>query len=229
MIFHKQYREKKAVFDKAKFLEMSTEEIAEIDRFLEQATFQSVKNALSSLKRRLQPPPAPVVTAAPSVPVNASGSGDTYISIDNFAWDQGEYNSPTVTIYVDLPGVGSVKDNVKCEFKKDEFDLTIHGLNGKNYRLLKDNLDKDIIPGNSKIIVKKDKVVVKLAKVKGEYSYDHWTGLTSKKTKEKKEASSKDPMGGIMDMMKDMYEDGDDNMKRVIGEAMMKAQRGGMD
>merc|ERR1711916_379050 len=105
-------------------------------------------------------------------------------------------------------------DNVKCEFKKDEFDLTIHGLNGKNYRLLKDNLDKDIIPGNSKIIVKKDKVVVKLAKVKGEYSYDHWTGLTSKKTKEKKEASSKDPMGGIMDMM------------RVIGEAMMKAQRG---
>ena len=28
-------------------------------------------------------------------------------------------------------------------------------------------------------------------------------------------------------MMKDMYEDGDDNMKRVIGEAMMKAQRGG--
>merc|ERR1712065_64188 len=160
------------------------------------------------------------------VPVNASGSGDTYISIDNFAWDQGEYNSPTVTIYVDLPGVGSVKDNVKCEFKKDEFDLTIHGLNGKNYRLLKDNLDKDIIPGNSKIIVKKDKVVVKLAKVKGEYSYDHWTGLTSKKTKEKKEASSKDPMGGIMDMMRDMYEDGDDNMKRVIGEAMMKAQRG---
>jgi len=29
-----------------------------------------------------------------------------------------------------------------------------------------------------------------------------------------------------MDMMKDMYEDGDENMKKIIGEAMLKAQRG---
>lgn len=26
--------------------------------------------------------------------------------------------------------------------------------------------------------------------------------------------------------MKDMYEDGDENMKKIIGEAMMKSQRG---
>ena len=32
--------------------------------------------------------------------------------------------------------------------------------------------------------------------------------------------------GGIMDMMKDMYEDGDENMRKIIGEAMMKSQRG---
>ena len=30
-------------------------------------------------------------------------------------------------------------------------------------------------------------------------------------------------MGGIMDMMKDMYDSGDDNMKKVVGEAMLKA------
>lgn len=29
-----------------------------------------------------------------------------------------------------------------------------------------------------------------------------------------------------MDMMKDMYEDGDDSIRKVIGEAMMKSQRG---
>jgi calcyclin binding protein len=29
-----------------------------------------------------------------------------------------------------------------------------------------------------------------------------------------------------MDMMKDMYEDGDENMRKVIGEAMLKSQRG---
>lgn len=29
-----------------------------------------------------------------------------------------------------------------------------------------------------------------------------------------------------MDMMKNMYEEGDDNMRRIIGEAMLKSQRG---
>lgn len=29
-----------------------------------------------------------------------------------------------------------------------------------------------------------------------------------------------------MDMMKDMYDEGDDNMKKIIGEAMLKSQRG---
>jgi calcyclin binding protein len=29
-----------------------------------------------------------------------------------------------------------------------------------------------------------------------------------------------------MDMMKNMYEDGDENMKKIIGEAMLKSQRG---
>ena len=34
-------------------------------------------------------------------------------------------------------------------------------------------------------------------------------------------------MGGIMDMMKDMYDSGDDQMKKVIGEAMLKSKTGG--
>ena len=99
-------------------------------------------------------------------------------------------------------------------------------LNGKNYRLWKDNLDKDIVPEKSTYNVKKNKVIVKLRKVKGEYSFDHWTSLTAKKPRTAKKDTKEDPMGGLMDMMKDMYEDGDDNMRKVIGEAMMKAQRG---
>lgn len=41
----------------------------------------------------------------------------------------------------------------------------VHDLNGKDYRLLQNNLDKDIVAGESKILVKKDKVIVKLQKV----------------------------------------------------------------
>ena len=92
----------------------------------------------------------------------------------------------------------------KCAFGKDSLDFTVRGLGGKNYRLLKTNLEHDIVPGESKTIVKKDRVVIKLKKVKGDYSYDSWTTLVSKKDKVKKAASKADPMGGIMDMMKDM-------------------------
>lgn len=31
---------------------------------------------------------------------------------------------------------------------------------------------------------------------------------------------------GIMDMMKNLYEDGDENMRKIIGESMLKSQRG---
>ncbi len=42
----------------------------------------------------------------------------------------------------------------------------IHGLNGRNYRLYKDNLEKDIVPSESTYSVKANKVVVKLKKVR---------------------------------------------------------------
>ena len=150
-----------------------------------------------------------------------------FIPIESFSWDQGSYNSPVVSVFVDIPEVGTVKDNVEFSCTPMSFDLKVTGLNGKSYRLVKDNLEKDIIPNESKIIVKKDKVVIKLQKKKGEYSYESWTNLTGKKPRAVGESDKKkDPMGGIMDMMKDMYDDGDDNMKKIIGEAMMKSQRG---
>jgi len=149
-----------------------------------------------------------------------------YIPIINFAWDQEGYDSATISVYVDLENVGSVKTNVSCNFTSTTFDLKIMNLNGKNYRLLNDNLEKDIDPEKSKFIVKKNKIVLKLQKIKGQYSYEHWTRLTSKKTQEKRKEVAKDPSGGIMDMMKEMYDEGDENMKKIIGEAMMKSKQG---
>ena len=92
------------------------------------------------------------------------------------------------------------------------------------------------MPENCKTLVKPNKSVLKLGKEKTEMGFDNWTNLVSKKSKEQKEKASlekgKDPTAGIMDMMKDMYDEGDDNMKKIIGEAMMKSrnkQTGGMD
>lgn len=219
-------------------------EIAEAESLLNTATFPGLKASIQAhlfkLKKQLEqataaattannakasaevPPPAP----SSSAKIPAMVAAGAYIPIEDFAWDQGSYNSPTVTVYAELEDVGNAKDRVDVSFSQHGFDLRVLDLHGKNYRLLKDNLEKDIVPSESTFIVKKNKVVIKLKKVKGEYSYDHWSSLTAKKKREESEASKKDPMGGIMDMMKNMYDEGDENMKKIIGEAMMKSRMG---
>lgn len=47
-----------------------------------------------------------------------------YTTVDRFAWDQGSYNSPKVSVYVPLDGVGTAKDRVACSFTDSGFDLT---------------------------------------------------------------------------------------------------------
>jgi calcyclin binding protein len=190
------------------------------------------------------PPPAPAAPApAPApqpilIPTTTSttttsapstaGPSVMYTNIDKFAFDAGGYNEKFVTLYLPLPGVGSIpKDQISCEFQKDAFDITVMDLNGKNYRLKKDNLEHDIVPKSSKYIVKADKIVVKLQKVKGEYgSFDYWSKLTDPKRKDKKISDKSNPAASITEMMKEMYENGDDNMRKIIGETMLKQRNG---
>jgi len=171
-----------------------------------------------------------VPTSAPKTvkPAKYSSSSTTFSPIDKFAFDAGGYDSQFVTLYIPLVGIGSLKKSdkeaVTCKFTKLSFDFVTLGLDGKSYRLFKENLEKDINPEKCKMIVKADKAIIKLAKVKGEYSYDHWTQLTAKTTKKKSEGKKSDPQDSIMDLMKNMYDEGDDKMKKVIGEAMLKSR-----
>jgi len=62
--------------------------------------------------------------------------------ITSFAWDQDGYGGKKVCIYVTLKGVGSVKERVSCYFLKTKVDLKVEGLDGINYRFLKEPLSK---------------------------------------------------------------------------------------
>lgn len=166
------------------------------------------------------PPPTKLSRPAPAATVGIEWTTPSY------GWEQGEYNTPWVNIMVQIEGVGAVKDTVTCDFGQDSFDLRVMGLE-KNYRLVVEALEKDIVPDESKVIVKKNRVTVKLKKIKGEYSYDHWTDLKKKGGKAAKEKEkNRDPTAGIMDLMKDLYDNGDDNMRKIIGESMMKSRNG---
>ena len=228
-------------------------EIEEIDLLISSATYTGIKKCLNDYKNKLLLAeskinvPSSSSAAAPVASSSSSSSSSSttttsvfsttsnlasnlsFIPLTDFSWEQGSYGSKDISIYVELKDVGTVKDNVKFTSTADSFDLTVTGLNGKNYRMLKDNLENDTVPDENKIIVKQNKVIIKLVKKKGQHSYEHWSQLISKKSKEEKSKRKADPTSGIMDMMKDLYNDGDDNMKKIIGEAMMKSQRGEKD
>lgn len=48
--------------------------------------------------------------------------------------------------------------------------------------------------------------------------------LKNKTFEEDKEANSSDPMGGLMNIMKKMYDSGDSEMKRTIAKAWTEGQ-----
>jgi len=170
-------------------------------------------------------PSEPPAAAPARVDVRSAGP---WTEITTFALDLGGYDKPFVSVDVRLKGVEALpKENVTCDFTESSFDLKVVGLDGQNYRFLRTNLDKDIKPIDSEVKVKKNHVIVSLAKVKGDYGYDSWMDLCAKgKRKPAAAGKDKDPQASIMNMMQDLYEDGDDNMKKIIGEAMYKAKKG---
>ncbi len=171
----------------------------------------------------------PVAKRAPSgAPVL---SREKYQSFPTYYFDAGKYDSPTVGVYVHLEGIGRHdRAKISCSFTAGSFDLIVRDWNGMSYRLMNNNLEKDIDASKSKHVVKPNKIIIKMGKVKGEYGYDSWQQLTAKKAK-KRDASGRaakddNPAAGIMDLMKDMYDEGDDNMKKMIGETMYKQRMG---
>ena len=165
------------------------------------------------------------------LPTVAPG-GDTTVEFKSFAsfgWDQDGYSTEPNFVYVyitsGVDGVGDIKERVSCDFTTSSFDLKVIGLNGKNLRLNKTNLEKEILPEESKVIVKKNMLKVKMRKKKGQYGYDQWMDLVAKRAKTNEDGSARDPGADLMDMMKDMYDNGDDNMRKALGEAMMKSRQ----
>jgi len=209
--------------DKNEKVNVETKEEEEV----EEVIVEEVETAAATTAK-----PASASVPPPQAPQQLS-TLQKYKNIDKFLFDAGSYNSPTVSIYItSLPSqiYSLPKENITCNFTKTSFDLKIldpQNPSTNSYRLVKDNLDKDINPDKCKLIIKKNKIIIKLGKVKSEYgSYESWMDLTSKKSKESKAKSKADPSASIMDMMKEMYDSGDDNMKKMIGETMLKQREG---
>lgn len=126
-----------------------------------------------------------------------------------------------------LDGIGKhAKQNIDCEFNDNSFDLRILNFNGKNWRLKIAPLNNLIDPAASKIKVKSNSITLELVKAKSK----HWDDLKEKKSvlgggpaAKKGGEDEKDPGASLMNMMKDLYDNGDDQMKRTIAESWTKS------
>jgi len=209
------------------------EAIEDLQQLMQRAQRPRVQQFLQRCIGQLSQPAA----ADPAKPAAAAGiqigkqtvvreSRSQYVSIESFGWDQ---EGSKVFIYITSGVEGVIKSQVKCEFSSNSFDLQVCGLNGKNYRLLKQPLEHDVITEKCKFVVKKNRITITLHKTEGKYGPDHWTGITAKKGAQKKEdkpSESDDPSASIMNMMKELYDDGDETTRKLIGEAMLKNQTG---
>ncbi|VAH79838.1 unnamed protein product [Triticum turgidum subsp. durum] len=188
-------------------LRLDLEELRRLEGLAKRPRVVSLlSNEIRSVDAKLASRAAPVQTQAPQAVAVAAAApaGLSYVTLGSFSWDQ---------------------DNEKVEttFKPMSVDIKFHDVKGKNYRCAIPKLNKEIVPEKCKIVVKPTKIVITLWKA----SSGNWLDLHYKEDKFKPSMDKeKDPMSGIMDLMKGMYEEGDEDMKRTIAKAWSDARSG---
>ncbi|XP_076654776.1 calcyclin-binding protein [Halictus rubicundus] len=208
-------------------------DIEELNKLLQQASRQKVKDVLSIEIRKLQTDLNKFHESHESSSIKPSdetvkSSPKVYeVKLSNYGWEQTE---TTLSLYVTLEDVEQIpKESVVCNFTENSLDLRILGLNNKNYVLTINNLCEDIEPNKcSYKVTKKGLITVTLVKKEPQV----WLHVTRVEKKIKSLKSSLNPeMGdegdpgtGIMNLMKKMYQEGDDDMKRTIAKAWADSQ-----
>jgi calcyclin binding protein len=147
--------------------------------------------------------------------------------ISQYGWDQ---TSKVIKIYItsisDLSQASN--DDVRAKFKDKSFEVEVKAPKGKVYSLVITDLFEPIVPDGSFVKLKSGTVIVTLKKS----STKEWSCLTAieRKLKDAREPKtpkmdkSEDPGASLMGLMKQMYQDGDDDTKRTIAKAWHESQ-----
>ncbi len=109
--------------------------------------------------------------------------------------------------------------------------MKIREFNGKNLRFRIDPLFESIAVEKCSVTIKSNSITLTLGK---ENPNKNWSSLKWQKAPEKKNlgsdavdplADTSDPSANLMSLMKDLYKNGDENMKRTIAESWEKSQK----
>ncbi|XP_022320022.2 calcyclin-binding protein-like [Crassostrea virginica] len=211
------------------------QDVEEMRDLLVKATRSRVKNIIGTELRKLEHEISQLEKAASTTVLSVEDPQKKkrpHIhtqTISNYAWDQSD---KFMKIYVTIKGVHALpKERVTCEFGKRSLRLQVEVEENKcRSELFISTLLEDIVPEECWYKIKTDTVLLMLKKsVTGKT----WPYVTSgekaaKKAKDNENKSKgddeKDPNEGMMDMLKKMYDEGDDDMKRTIAQAWTQSR-----
>uniref|UniRef100_A0A8C5ZKA0 Calcyclin-binding protein n=1 Tax=Marmota marmota marmota TaxID=9994 RepID=A0A8C5ZKA0_MARMA len=210
-------------------------DLEEVKVFLEKTTRKRVCDALTAEKNKIeteiknkmqqksQKKPELLDNEKPAAVVAPITTGST-LKISNYGWDQSD---KFVNIYITLWGVHQVPaENVQVHFTERSFDLLVKNLNGKSYSTIVKNLLKPIsVEGTSKKV--KTVTVLILCRKKAENTLWEYLTQVEKECKEKEKPShdtETDPSEGLMNVLRKICEDGDDDMKRTINKSWVESR-----
>ncbi|PAV88187.1 hypothetical protein WR25_24818 [Diploscapter pachys] len=151
------------------------------------------------------------------------------IKLTNYAWDESD---KFVKIYLTLPKIETLPaDQIIHNFGGNNFDVFVNNLEGKNYSIEMKSLRDEIVPESSSVKQKTgDLLIMMKKKTEGK----KWECLTKTEYIEKEKRKPKlddkadaDPQASLMTMMKQLYDDGDDEMKRQIRKTWHESQKKG--
>ena len=206
-------------------------DLQELKRFYDQSLRSNVKDSLLDLIKKLE-------ASISALKEKESQTCDTKRTIDipsnkpqlctlkisTYAWDQSEkFFKIIVTNHMD--GIQSHPDDkISSIFTENSFKVTIHEFNNSNFELSINHLYGSIVPSDSFVKKKSNSIVIMLKKAVS----SQWSHLSKRNEKQEiktpKLDKDKDPNESLMDMMKQMYEDGDDDMKRTIAKAWSESR-----
>lgn len=204
-------------------------DVKEVTRLLDMCERKRVKDVLSQERKNIEKELAQKqqqreqqAKSDSGDKTNPAGRGYT-VKINNYGWDQSD---TFVKVYITLKQVHKIPaDNVQVSFTDRSFNVLVKDLEGKNYEMTVNNLLYPIVSEESSRKVKTDMVVV-LCKKKTTKKWECFTQV-EKQTKEKDKPAydeNADPGEGLMNMLKKIYSEGDDEMKRTINKAWAESQ-----
>uniref|UniRef100_A0A7I4YU84 Calcyclin-binding protein n=1 Tax=Haemonchus contortus TaxID=6289 RepID=A0A7I4YU84_HAECO len=169
-------------------------------------------------------------TSSPTVSVNkeksTTPSSLPTVKVTNYGWDESD---KFVKVYITLQGVQNANpSSIQHSFTSTGYDIAVSDHGGKNYVMTMKGLRDEIIPESSQLKVKTDMLLVMMKKKNEGKKWEQLTKLEYDQVQKRKpkfdDKIDDDPQASLMNMMKQMYEEGDDEMKRTIRKAWHEGQ-----